>query len=101
MDAWLDPRDFTVKGPGITVQTDYLVEGEGLDFFGDSRSRDIELSKKLTKAMQDMKDQAARNGVAVIGLRKYLEMTGYRLPSAPSDRPPASIYRPGYNPRGR
>jgi hypothetical protein len=96
VDAWLDPRDFTVKGPGITVQTDYLVEGEGLDFFGDSRSRDIELSKKLTKAMQDMKDQAARNGVAVIGLRKYLEMIGYRLP--PHLAEPSNV-SPAYKPR--
>jgi hypothetical protein len=80
VDAWLDPRDWSIKGSGINSQTDYLILGEGMEFFSDGRERSTEISKKLDKAVKELQDQAAKNGVPVIGLRKYLEMIGYRIP---------------------
>jgi hypothetical protein len=98
VDAYLDLKDFQVKGKGITVQTDYLIVGEIPDV---GEYRDKVTAAKLIKGVEQMTKNAQEHSVAVIALRKYLEMTGYRLPSGPSERPPASIYRPGYNPRGR
>jgi hypothetical protein len=80
VDAWLDPKDYSLKGPGITVQTDYLILGEGLEFFGDSRDRNQERSSRLEKGVNEMKKLAGESGVQSVGLRKYLEMIGYRLP---------------------
>jgi hypothetical protein len=80
VDAWLDPKDYTIKGPGITSQTDYLIQGELIDFFGPTGERNVELNKKLEKANNEMKRQAVDNGVQMVNLRNYLEMIGYRLP---------------------
>ncbi len=32
VDAWLDPKDYSIKGKGITVRTDYLIQGESMEF---------------------------------------------------------------------
>jgi hypothetical protein len=81
VDAWLDPKDNTVKGKGITVRTDYLIIGQsGAYMETGARASDIERSKGMEKAIGQMKDQAAKNGVPIMDLYKYLEMIGYRLP---------------------
>jgi hypothetical protein len=96
VDAYLDPKDYSIRGPGIGVQTDSLILGEGLEFYGDARDKNIELAKKWDKGISDMKKQAAENGVHVIGLRKYLEDIGYRMP--PSLAEPTGV-SPLYKPR--
>lgn len=96
VDAWIDSRDFTIKGPGVTVQTDFLILAETADFFSDGRERSPEVAKKLDEAIKKMKDTAKENGVAFIPLRKYLEMIGYRIP--PHMAEPTGI-SPLYKPR--
>jgi hypothetical protein len=97
VDAWMDPKDnFKIKGPGINVSTDYLILAETLEAVGDGRERNVEMGRAIDKAVTDMKEQAAKNGVAVLGLRKYLEMIGYRLP--PHLAEPTGI-SPLYKPR--
>jgi hypothetical protein len=45
-----------------------------------------------------MQDKAVQNGVQVIGLRKYLDMIGYRLPRPPevTGNPADFRLQPGY-----
>lgn len=97
VDAWMDPREnYKIKGSGITVSTDYLLLAENLEFVSDGRARNAEQNKKVDDAIKEMKEQAARNGVAVLGLRKYLDMIGYRLP--PHLQEPTGV-SPLYKPR--
>jgi len=98
VDAYLDPKDLSVKGRGLSVQTDYLIVGSGLEFLTDSRDKNAEYLKKLEKGITDMRKEAERNGVRVIGLGKYLDLIGYRLPHGTSLREPESNY--GRSPTG-
>jgi hypothetical protein len=103
VDAYMDPREnFKIKGPGISVTTDYLVMAQNLDTFADGRERNVEMARAVEKGVAEMKDQAAKNGVAVLGLRKYLEMIGYRMPphlAEQSDVSPLYKPRPDHLPR--
>ncbi len=76
VDAWIDLKDYSIKGPGITVQTDYLVIGDNAEL----SERDAQGAQKLEAATQKLRELARENGVQVIGLRKFLEMIGYRVP---------------------
>jgi hypothetical protein len=97
VDAWMDPRDhYKIKGPGMNVATDYLILAESVDFFKEGRPRGANVEKEVEKGIQDMKGQATENHVPVIGLRRYLEMIGYRLP--PQMQEPTGI-SPLYKPR--
>ncbi len=103
VDAWIDQlvlreegesdkvAEKAIKGRGIGVQTDYLIIGDGLEYLADSSSNQAQAFRKnLEKAVEKMHVDAKKNGVTVIGLRRYLEMIGYRLPRV-TDRP---VYRP-------
>jgi hypothetical protein len=97
VDAWVDPKSFTIKssGKGVNLQTDLLIIGESSDFFTDGRERNVEISARLEKAINEMRRQAKENGVGVMALRKYLESIGYRVPphlAGPSDVSP--LYKP-------
>jgi hypothetical protein len=99
VDAWLDPKDFSIKGKGITVQTDYLIIGSSAEFQSAGRAaRSGDAEKKLNEGIQRMKDQAARNGVEVKSLNKYLEMIGYRLPRSTGEERQPSLYDPRRRP---
>ncbi len=84
VDAYVDPREKVIKGPGITVQTDFLIvgsspreiTGEGHEAQKDAQRRQEAEEAKLVK-------QAKENGVQQINLRDYLESIGYRLPQTP------------------
>jgi hypothetical protein len=95
IDAYLDLRDLTIRGKGMNVRTEYLILGDGAEIFGENRERESkEFIDKLSKGMGEMQDQATRYGVTVIGLRKYLEQIGYRLPKVTGGREAGSGYRP-------
>ena len=86
VDAWLDPKDYTIKGKGITVRTDFLIIGQSGEYLESGpRATDIERSKGLEKGIRQMQEQANKNGVPIMPLYKYLEMIGYRLPRSISE----------------
>ncbi len=110
IDAYVDPRDNSIKGKGISVQTDYLIVPEGVaePVAGESdASREVQ--KKREEAIGKLLQQAKENGVQQIKLPKYLEQIGYRLPrsavelgsisdrpaAAPAQQPPAEAADPG------
>jgi hypothetical protein len=104
VDAWMDPNDGSVKGKGVTNQTDFLVVGQGSEALTGSRSRDPKLGPAVDKAIKDLKEKAASNGVAIVSLKKYLELIGYRVPHSIGEeggagRPRLDAYSP-YAPRG-
>jgi hypothetical protein len=94
VDAYLDLRkDFTIKGPGITVNTDYLILGEEpVEVLG-AQGRDAEIKQKISEAMKAIRKQAEANGVKVIGLRRYLDEIGYRIPGNPEAKKPVIDYK--------
>lgn len=78
LDAYLDTRDMSIKGPGITHKTDFLIIGNqpsSLDPSPEAQKRALEISKK----MEEMRLQALKYGVTNIKLSKFLDETGYRL----------------------
>src|SRR5262249_6772937 len=84
VDAYLDTKELTVKGKGLTRQPDYLNLGEAPDV-GNSGivKEDDPKAKRRTEilaTMTKMQEEATRNGVAIISLRKFLAMSGYRAP---------------------
>jgi len=87
IDAYLDPKDFEIKdneakvGGALTAKTEFLIEGDSLDVLVDPKARDPQLREKVEKAIGQMRKDANYLGVQPIGLRKYLEKTGYRVPA--------------------
>ena len=81
IDAFLDPSTFEVRNtPGITPKTDFLIEGDGLDAATAPRGMTTEKIEALNKAIKEMRTSAKENGVISVDLRKYLEMSGFRVP---------------------
>jgi hypothetical protein len=85
VDAYLDTTDFTIKGPGISVNTDLLIITPLSRALTDARGADAELKNKMVDAVNKMRRQADDNGVKKRGLRQYLEEIGYRVPKGLSD----------------
>jgi hypothetical protein len=82
VDAWLDIKDQTVKGKGMNRQTDYLILAyrPEEDFAKDKESAQARRARALGELMDKMQDQAVREGVTIISLRKFLALTGYQVP---------------------
>jgi hypothetical protein len=83
LDAYIDTKDEKmpkIVGKGVSVNTDYLVVGEGLDAFRGSKAYSKEYLLKFKLLSDELKAKAANNGVAVISLRRYLDMIGYQPP---------------------
>ena len=65
-----------------------------------ARSRDQKFGPAVDKDIRDLKETAAASGVAIVSLKKYLELIGYKVPhplpegsNAPS-RPRLEPYSP-------
>jgi hypothetical protein len=78
VDAYVDRKTLSVKGKGITADTDYLILGEGSEALGEGRTRDKEAAERLNKAITSMRQKASAEAVPLIGLQKYLDLIGYR-----------------------
>jgi hypothetical protein len=86
VDAYVDLRDNTLKGKGITTQTDYLILGEQFpEPRGEGSEQQRETLRKREEETGKLQKQAKENGVPVISLRKYLDTIGYRLPRSPRE----------------
>jgi hypothetical protein len=80
--------DNSVKGKGITRETDYLIMGDlpktrsGILREGDTKTKQIDDVVKLATRMDE---EATKLGVVKIKLRDFLAMTGYRVPRPKKD----------------
>lgn len=84
VDAYLDLKDNSIKGQ-ITRQTDYLILGESPSHESSRLPRDGGEPKeepKITPGSQasKMQQEAIRNGVTIISLKKFLALSGFRPP---------------------
>jgi hypothetical protein len=87
VDAYLDLKEkppAIKERPGISVQTDYLILGFGPS--GEAREGDKQFQEDFKSRYEEMKKQARENGVTIVNLRQYLEMIGYRLPRALTEK---------------
>jgi len=84
IDAYFDWKDMSIKGEGMTHQTDYLIRGEGpkLEYGNAVREGDTRMSRKMDigKKITEMETQANQLGATVVPLRRFVALTGYKLP---------------------
>lgn len=81
VDAYLDLRDMKVKGPGMSVKTDYLIMGDSSEILPPALNKGNESpGARLDTQSGKMLNDAKNLGINVIGLRKYQEMIGFRVP---------------------
>jgi hypothetical protein len=84
IDAYLDLKDKTVKGDGMTIKTDYLVLGEQPTFETSStiKPEDARVQRKMDihQKLAEMQGEANRLGTTVVPFRRFVLLTGYRLP---------------------
>lgn len=79
VDAYLDLKDFSMQG-AMTLQTDYLILGVGPEQLPFSVVERDGFGKKLSKGIEDAQAEAKKYGIPTIGLYKYLESIGYKMP---------------------
>jgi hypothetical protein len=84
VDAYLDMRDLSIKGPGITLNTNYLVIGEEPKFedngvlnLADQR---VNRKREILERMSQMKNDAKADGVPSISVQRFMSLVGYRAP---------------------
>jgi len=83
VDSYLDTKDLLIKGPGMTVNTNYLVEGEHpevnnmLTLAGSSIG---ERSTKIDALINQMKGEAKDLGISTMTARNFMTLVGYRVP---------------------
>ncbi|MFO0807810.1 MAG: hypothetical protein U0746_04235 [Gemmataceae bacterium] len=84
VDAYLDIKDRTIKGPGISERTTYLIEGvppkpsgaQAIDSNSPVQQALMDLLGKHTEFVNKSRDL----GVDRVPYLKFLAMVGYRLP---------------------
>jgi hypothetical protein len=80
VDAYVDPRDGTVKGPGMTRRTDFLVLGGVPTGREPGVSKDSNVLKMIDEATRKLLGQARSNAVTLINPRRFLQDTGLNIP---------------------
>lgn len=84
VDAYQDMSDNTIKGPGMTLKTAYLVVGSAIEpgeeemLKGDRTKVDEKMAVNVK--MTEMQDEAKKLGVTVIPLRRFVQLVGYKMP---------------------
>ncbi len=84
VDAYLDLHDMAVKGNGMGQNTDYLILGLLPQFdqqeieAGDPR---VQRKQEISAKIEEMKKKAEDLGITVVPFRRYVALTGYKLPA--------------------
>jgi hypothetical protein len=83
VDAWLDLKDRTIKGPGITERTSYLVKGEKPILPAGMPPDGNPLATAMVDVLgkiDSMEAKARDLGVQPVPYRRFLLLIGYKLP---------------------
>jgi hypothetical protein len=86
VDAYVDLRDRTIKGPGITERTTYLVLGEMPKLsqsMANVRTEDNPIAQAVTQIAEkvtELKNAAKEKGVQPVTYQRYLTLVGYPMP---------------------
>lgn len=84
VDAYQDLSDNSIKGPGMTLKTAYLVVGDTIEpgqeemLKGDRTKVNEKMDVNVT--MTAMREEAKKLGVTVIPLRRFVQLVGYKMP---------------------
>jgi hypothetical protein len=103
VDAVLDMKDLTIRGPGITWQTNYLIRGEMPEFGADMATKADDPRTTTMTAIQEkisqMQEDANKKGVVMVPARRFMQMIGYKTPrSAAAGQAAESYFRSTNNP---
>jgi hypothetical protein len=80
LDSYIDPTDGQIKGAGITRRTDYVILGGTVTVREAGVSKDENVIKAINDNRAKVIDEAKRNGVGLISLRRFMKETGFTLP---------------------
>jgi hypothetical protein len=84
IDAYFNWKDQTIEGEGMNLKTDYLIVGDSPKFSFDRLTKDenpkITRQKDIVDKITAMRNEAQRLGVTVVPFRRYVSLTGYKLP---------------------
>jgi hypothetical protein len=88
VDAYYDWKENKVKGEGMTRNTDYLIIGEQprLEYKGAILQGDRGLERKtdIMGMISDMQNRANEVGATVVPFRRFVALTGYKMPKGAS-----------------
>ena len=83
VDAYLDLKDRTIKGPGITEKTNYLIVGEK-PVIAAAATLDAnpvtQAALDVMGKMEEMKKKAVDMGAQPVQFRRFMLLMGYKLP---------------------
>jgi hypothetical protein len=84
IDALMDLKDATVKGPGMTVNTEFFILGEEPKFSEGILEGNVryERKKELSEKLTEMKKQASDLGITIVSVKRFAALTGYQMPRA-------------------
>jgi hypothetical protein len=82
VDAYLDEKDNTIKGPGMNLKTAYLITGDSAEFGGTTigANKDADFKSAFNAKITDMENEAKRLGVTAVPYRRFVDLIGYKLP---------------------
>jgi hypothetical protein len=80
VDAYVDPADGTIKGPGLTRRTDFLILGNIPTGREPGVSKDDAVLKRIDDSSKKLLDSARLNAVSLINPRRFLQDTGLNIP---------------------
>jgi len=95
VDEYLDLKDLAFKGPGLSLQTNYLIMGESPQITslglreGDTRTDRLQ---EILKKMGEKNTEALKLGITVVPARRFMSLIGLQMPNNP--RPPDYNARP-------
>jgi hypothetical protein len=86
VDVWLDMQDLTLKGArkAISFQTNFLIVGDLPEAPADGKADDPRFERYVAvqRAANDLHDAALQKGLTVVNARRYLALTGMKVPKA-------------------
>ena len=103
VDAYLDLKDLTEKGKGMTLQTSYLILGDSIETNTQGLAAENnrqEAVRAIGEKVKGMIDRAQKLGVPTISYRRYLVLSGHRIPRNAAEAAPLAVPRPAAERRG-
>ncbi|MFL5329522.1 MAG: hypothetical protein ACJ8C4_11460 [Gemmataceae bacterium] len=90
VDAYVDLPSRTIKGPGITERTTYLVLGEQPEL-SESAGRSgrpeddprVQAMMQINQKIGELRETGTKKGVQIVAYRRYLALVGYPMPKNP------------------
>lgn len=80
VDAYVDPIDGGIKGPGVTQKTNLVIIGLPLSTTDTSSPEQKTIAEAFNKSRDTLRDDGKKNGLRFIDSRRFLEESGFSVP---------------------